>query len=118
MYSPIHEDDINAQTEALLEGGVGARHPRQLGAATSRSPPRSGAPTWPSSPARPRRSSSRRSRAGSAAWSCDTTRRLAITGPAKVTWREGVRRLVEHRQHGDVGANVHTGATWLAESME
>jgi nucleoside-diphosphate-sugar epimerase len=102
-YTPIHEDDIFGQTEALLDaasvpgtivnwGGdevVTAQewcaHFEQLTGRTARIDvvPIDG------------------TRRGTA---LDNTRRLAITGPATVRWRDGMARLLAHRYPNGIDA--------------
>jgi nucleoside-diphosphate-sugar epimerase len=117
MYSPIHEDDIEAQTEALLEAAsvpatlvnwcgdepVGAQEwCAYMGELTGKTP----------------QVVVKEVPGGIRGVVCDTTRRLEITGPAQVTWRSGVGRLVEERRQGKQETNVSTGAARLAESMK
>lgn len=97
MYSPIHQDDINAQTEALLSaasvpativnwGGdepVAAQEWCAYLAELTGVAPNIVVKEVPG---------------GIRGIILDSTRRRAITGPARVTWRDGLRRVVESRR--------------------
>jgi hypothetical protein len=115
MYSPIHQDDINAQTEALLGaasvpativnwGGdepVSAQEWCAYMAELTGVEPNVVVKEVPG---------------GIRGIILDNTKRMAITGPCTVPWREGVRRLVEER-HGRSNV-VATAAARLLSSFE
>ncbi len=97
MYSPIHQDDINTQTEAMLAaasvpativnwGGDEAVSAQEwcaeLGRLTGVEP----------------NVVVKEVPGGIRGIVLDTSKRLAITGPCTVSWREGLRRLVEERR--------------------
>lgn len=97
MYSPIHQDDINAQTEALLEA---ASVPATIVNWAGDEPV--SVQEWcayvgelagldPVVEVNPLPGTLRGSIASNA-------RRLAITGPCQVSWRDGIRDVVESRQ--------------------
>jgi len=102
-YSPIHQDDINAQAEQILAaasvpativnwGGDEAVSPQEwcayFGELTGRTPE----VVVKDMPGTHRGSI------------LDHERRLAITGPCRVGWREGMRRLVAERYPDGVDA--------------
>lgn len=108
MYSPIHQDDINEQVEALVGAAsapativnwcgdepVSAQEwCAELGRLTGLEP----------------QLVTKDVPGGIHGIIGDTTRRAAITGPCRVTWREGLRRLVEERRQA-VGDRVVEGA--------
>ncbi len=119
MYSPIHQDDINAQSEALLDaasvpativnwGGdepvaaqewcayLGAVTGREVNVVVKEVP------------------------GGIRGIVLDNTKRLAITGPCTVSWRDGLRRIVEARQGApeSTPATVHAQADRLLSSFD
>ncbi len=114
-YSPIYQDDINEQTEAILSAASvpatvvnwGGDEPVSIqqwsayfGELTGRSPEVSvvEAPgTW-------------------RGVVVDATKRLALTGPCRVGWREGMRRTFEARYPGGVTAATKP-ATGAAHAM-
>jgi nucleoside-diphosphate-sugar epimerase len=115
MYSPIHQDDINGQTEALLAAAsvpativnwagdepVAAQEWCAYMAELTGVEPNIVVKEVPG---------------GIRGIILDNTKRLAITGPCTVPWREGVRRLVEER---DAASPVIAKASaWLASSFE
>jgi hypothetical protein len=96
MYSPIHQDDINGQLESLLDAASVPATIVNWGGDEPVS-----AQEW---------CAYLSERAGVAAdvvvrevpggirgIILDNTRRLAITGPCKVGWREGLARVVANR---------------------
>jgi nucleoside-diphosphate-sugar epimerase len=95
-YSPIHQGDINAQVEALLHGaGVPATTVNWCGddVVSAQEWCRYLADLVGTSPdlhTEPVRGTQR----GAIG---DTTRRLALTGPCRVNWREGFRDMVAAR---------------------
>ncbi len=115
MYSPIHQDDINGQTEALLAAASvpativnwGGDEPvaaqewcAHMGELTGVEP----------------NVVVKEVPGGIRGIILDTTKRAAITGPCTVPWREGVRRLVEERPGGS--PVVSSAAARLASSFE
>lgn len=112
-YSIIHQDDINDQVEALLDAASvpatvvnwgGDETPtveewcRYIGELTGK---------VPNMQVKPIPNTLR----GSIA---DNTKRLAITGPCKVSWRNGIRRTLESRYPPGVdGVQVHGQASRL-----
>jgi nucleoside-diphosphate-sugar epimerase len=118
MYSPIHQDDINAQTEHLLAGASvpatitnwGGDEPvaaqewcAHMGELTGVEP----------------NVVVKEVPGGIRGIILDTTRRAALTGPCTVPWREGVRRLVEERREATGrSAVVAAAAARLASSLE
>ena len=96
-YSAIHDDDIYDQLEPLLDARVGAGHGRQLGRRRAGAAPRVVRLLLRSSRACPPTCRCTRSRAARSASIVDNAKRLAITGPCKVPWRDGMRRMVEER---------------------
>jgi nucleoside-diphosphate-sugar epimerase len=102
MYSPIHQDDINAQTEALLDA---ASVPTTIVNWAGDEPvsvqeycayigelggfdPVVNAVEQPGT------------LRGSVA---DNTKRLSLTGPCQVTWREGIKRVFDDRRAAGAG---------------
>jgi nucleoside-diphosphate-sugar epimerase len=117
-YSPIHQDDINTQTEAMLAAASvpativnwAGDEPvsiqewcAYLGELTGIEPQieRINVP------------GSIRGIVASSA------RRMPITGPCQVSWRDGLRRLVEEREPTGDGKKGTLGnyASWLADSF-
>jgi nucleoside-diphosphate-sugar epimerase len=112
-YSIIHQDDINEQTESLLQAASvpatvvnwgGDETPtveewcRYIGELTGKTP---------NMQIKPIPNTLR----GSIA---DNTKRLSLTGPCKVSWRDGIRRTLEHRYPSGVsGAEVQGQASRL-----
>jgi nucleoside-diphosphate-sugar epimerase len=103
MYSPIHQDDINTQAAALLGAASvpativnwGGDEPvsaqewcAYLGELTGH----------------PADVVVREVPGGIRGIILDNTRRLAITGPCQVGWRDGLQRVVEHRLSAKAGA--------------
>jgi len=117
MYSPIHEDDIFGQTEALLGAASvpatvvnwGGDEPASaqewcalMGELTGVGP----TVVVKEVPG------------GIRGIVLDTSKRMAITGPCRVPWREGVRRLVEGRlARGDVQP-AHAQSARLLSSFD
>jgi len=97
MYMPIHTDDITAQTEALLDG-ASATHPTIVNWAGDQPVSVQEWCAWigeltgidPVVESRPVDGTLR----GSVT---DNTKRLALTGPCSVDWREGFRSVVAQR---------------------
>ena len=118
MYSPIHQDDINAQTERLLAAaGVPATIVNWGG-----DEPVS-AQEWCTELARLTGRTAnvivKEVPGGIRGIVLDATRRLGITGPCTVSWREGLRRLVTARVGAtDVPASVHAQAERLLSSFD
>jgi nucleoside-diphosphate-sugar epimerase len=120
MYSPIHQDDINAQTEALLGAAAvpativnwGGDEPvsaqewcAHMGELTGVEPD----------------VVVKEVPGGIRGIVLDATRRRAITGPCRVSWRDGVRALVDDRRAGNPrapGAPVARAAARLMRSFE
>jgi nucleoside-diphosphate-sugar epimerase len=117
MYSPIHQDDIDAQTEALLGaaavpativnwGGDEAVSAQEwcayMGQLTGVEP----------------NVVVKEVPGGIRGIVLDPTKRAAITGPCRVSWRDGVRALVDARRGGDGGAPVAQAAARLMRSFE
>jgi nucleoside-diphosphate-sugar epimerase len=118
MYSPIHEDDIFGQTEALLAAAsvpatvvnwagdepVSAQEwCAYMGELTG------GAPDV----------TVREVPGGIRGVVNDVSRRSSITGPCQVPWRHGVERLVEHRLgNGSVDASVYAKSARLMSAFE
>jgi nucleoside-diphosphate-sugar epimerase len=117
-YSPIHQDDINAQTEAMLAAASvpativnwAGDEPvsiqewtTYLGELTGIEP-------------KIERIDVPGSIRGIVA---SSTRRMAITGPCRTTWRDGLRRLVDERTPTGDGKEGKLGdyASWLADSF-
>jgi nucleoside-diphosphate-sugar epimerase len=114
-YSVIHQDDVNEQTEAILSAASvpativnwGGDEPVSVqqwsayfGELTGRTPQVSvvEAPgTW-------------------RGVVVDPSKRLELTGPCRVTWRDGMRRSVEARYPGGVTAATRA-ATGAAHAM-
>jgi nucleoside-diphosphate-sugar epimerase len=117
MYSPIHEDDIYGQTEALLEAAsvpatvvnwagdepVAAQEWCALmGELTGRTP----------------QVTVREVPGGIHGIVGDSTLRTSLTGPGQVPWRQGVARLVEHRtQTASTGSSGYAQSTQLLSSL-
>ncbi len=113
-YSPIHEDDINTQVDALLAaasvpatvvnwGGDEAVSPQEwcayFGELTGRTP-----------------ELVVREMPGTQRGSIlDPTKRRSITGPCAVSWREGMRRMVEERYPN--GVDDVSGVSGQASSL-
>lgn len=97
MYMPIHTDDITAQTEALLDG-ASASHPTIVNWAGDQPVSVQEWCAWigeltgidPVVESRPVDGTLR----GSVT---DNTKRLALTGPCTVDWREGFRSVLAQR---------------------
>jgi nucleoside-diphosphate-sugar epimerase len=118
MYSPIHEDDIFGQTEALLGAAsvpativnwagdepVSAQEwCRYMGELTGLEP----------------QVTVREVPGGIRGVVNDVSRRSSITGPCRVPWRTGVERLVEHRLRGSSpGASVSALSARLMSAFE
>jgi nucleoside-diphosphate-sugar epimerase len=115
MYSPIHQDDINGQTEALLAAAsvpativnwagdepVAAQEwCAHMGELTGVEP----------------NVVVKEVPGGIRGIILDNTKRMAITGPCTVPWREGVRRLIDERPGGS--PVVSSAAARLASSFE
>jgi len=113
-YSPIHQDDINAQVDALLGvasvpativnwGGDEAVSPQEwcayFGELTGRTP---------EIVVREMEGTQRGS-------IVDPTKRRSITGPCTVSWREGMRRTFEARYPD--GVDEHTTVSGQAASL-
>jgi len=96
MYSPIHQDDINSQTEALL---AAATVPATIVNWAGDEPV--SAQEWcaylSEVTGRPAEVVVREVPGGIRGIILDNSRRLAITGPCRVGWRDGLRRVVENR---------------------
>jgi nucleoside-diphosphate-sugar epimerase len=116
MYSPIHQDDINAQTEALLAAASapativnwGGDEPvaaqewcAELGRLTGLEP----------------NVVVKEVPGGIRGIVLDTTRRREITGPCTVSWRDGLRRLVEERRAAGTLGTPHPQAARLLSSF-
>jgi len=116
MYSPIHQDDINGQTEALLDAASvpativnwGGDEPvaaqewcAYMGELTGVEP----------------NVVVKEVPGGIRGIILDNTKRLAITGPCTVPWREGVRRLIEER-HGGSAVVADAAARLLSSFQE
>lgn len=118
MYSPIHEDDIFGQTEALLgAAGVPATIVNwagdepvsaqewcaYMGELTGIAP----------------QVTVREVPGGIRGVVNDVSRRASITGPCEVPWRTGVQGLVEHRlRNGSVDASVDALSARLMSAFE
>jgi nucleoside-diphosphate-sugar epimerase len=117
MYSPIHQDDINSQTEALLAAASvpativnwGGDEPvaaqewcAELGRLTGLDP----------------HVVVKEVPGGIRGIVLDTARRRAITGPCTVSWREGLRRLVEERRAAGTLDTPHPQAARLLSSFD
>lgn len=118
MYSPIHEDDIFEQTEALLNAAsvpativnwagdepVSAQEwCGYMGELTAIAP----------------QVTVREVPGGIRGVVNDVSRRTSITGPCQVPWREGVERLVEHRlRNSSANASVHAQSARLMSAFE
>jgi hypothetical protein len=117
MYSPIHQDDINAQTEALLAAASvpativnwGGDEPvsaqewcAELGRLTGREP----------------NVVVKEVPGGIRGIVLDTTRRRELTGPCTVSWRDGLRRLVEERRVAGTLDTPHPQAARLLSSFD
>jgi nucleoside-diphosphate-sugar epimerase len=96
MYSPIYQDDINTQAAALL---AAASVPATIVNWAGDEPV--SAQEWcaylSELTGRPAEVVKREVPGGIRGIILDNTRRLAITGPCQVGWREGLRRVVENR---------------------
>jgi len=96
MYSPIHQDDINGQLEALLDAASvpativnwGGDEPVSAQEWCAYASELTGKPADVIVKEVP---------GGIRGIILDNSRRLAITGPCKVSWREGIARVVEGR---------------------
>jgi nucleoside-diphosphate-sugar epimerase len=117
MYSPIHQDDINAQTQALLAAASvpatvvnwGGDEPvsaqewcAELGRLTGREP----------------NVVVREVPGGIRGIVLDATRRRFLTGPCTVSWRDGLRRLVEERRAAGTLDTPHPQAERLLSSFD
>jgi nucleoside-diphosphate-sugar epimerase len=118
MYSPIHEDDIFGQTEALLGAAsvpativnwagdepVSAQEwCAYMGELTGMAP----------------QVTVREVPGGIRGVVNDVSRRASITGPCEVPWRTGVQRLVEHRlRNGSLDASVDALSARLMSAFE
>jgi nucleoside-diphosphate-sugar epimerase len=118
MYSPIHEDDIFGQTEALLgaatvpativnwagDEAVSAQEwCGYMGELTGRSP----------------QVTVREVPGGIRGVVNDVTQRSSITGPCQISWRKGVERLVEHRlRNSSTDASVSAKSARLMSAFE
>jgi hypothetical protein len=114
MYSPIHQDDIYGQTEALLHA---ASVPATIVNWAGDEPV--SAQEWcaylgelvgiePDIVVK-------EVPGGIRGIILDATKRRAITGPSTVTWRDGLRRLVESRGH--LPTSAHQQADRLLSSF-
>ena len=94
-FNPIHEDDIIAMLPALLDRGDRAGDDRQLG--RRRGDEHRGVVRVhrPSSPGAKRASTSPTHTIGGIP--TDNTKRLELAGPTTVSWKDGMRRMVEQR---------------------
>jgi nucleoside-diphosphate-sugar epimerase len=116
MYSPIHQDDINAQAASLLQAATvpativnwGGDEPvsaqewcAYLGQLTGTSP----------------EVVVKEVPGGIRGIVLDTGRRMPITGPCRVSWRDGLQRLVAGPRGGGRGAIVQGQAARLLESF-
>ncbi len=117
MYSPIHQDDINEQTEKLLAAASVPATIVNWGGDEAVS-----AQEWCAELARLTGVAARvvvkEVPGGIRGIVLDNTARLAITGPCRVPWREGVQRLVEERRTADSPATVHAQAARLLSSFD
>jgi nucleoside-diphosphate-sugar epimerase len=115
MYSPIHQDDINTQAAALL---AAASVPATIVNWAGDEPV--SAQEWcaylSELTGRPAEVVVREVKGGIRGIILDNTRRLAITGPCQVGWREGLRRVVENRV-ASTTPTVHAQADRLASSF-
>jgi nucleoside-diphosphate-sugar epimerase len=118
MYSPIHEDDIFGQTEALLAAAsvpatvvnwagdepVSAQEwCAYMGELTGRAP----------------QVTVREVPGGIRGVVNDVSLRSSITGPCQVPWRRGVERLVEHRlQAGSADGTAYVQSARLMSAFE
>jgi nucleoside-diphosphate-sugar epimerase len=110
LYSPIHQDDINAQVEALLDA---AATPAAIvnWAGDDVVGPQDWCPVFAESTGRRADVQVQPvpgSQPGSAA---DVTRRLALTGPCRVRFPEGMRRLVAERYPDGPDGGIAGGMT-------
>lgn len=117
MYSPIHQDDINEQAAALL---AAASVPATIVNWGGDEPV--SAQEWCAYLAelsgRQAQVVVREVPGGIRGIILDRTRRAAITGPCKVGWRDGLRRVVENRlKDAAVPSSVHASADRLASSF-
>jgi nucleoside-diphosphate-sugar epimerase len=117
MYSPIHEDDIFSQTEALLaaatvpapivnwagDEAVSAQEwCGYMGELTGQAP----------------QIVVREVSGGIRGVVNDVSRRFSITGPCQVPWRKGVERLVEHRlRSSSIDASVSAKSARLMSAF-
>jgi len=118
MYSPIHEDDIFGQTEALLGAAsvpatvvnwagdepVSAQQwCGYMGELTGLAP----------------EVTVREVPGGIRGVVNDVSRRSSITGPCRVPWRKGVERLVEHRlRNSSARSSVYAQSARLMSAFE
>lgn len=118
MYSPIHQDDINEQASALL---AAASVPATIVNWGGDEPV--SAQEWCAHLAelsgRDAQVVVREVPGGIRGIILDRTRRAAITGPCKVSWRDGLRRVVENRRQAGAAtpSRVHASADRLASSF-
>jgi nucleoside-diphosphate-sugar epimerase len=115
MYSPIHQDDINAQSAALLGAASvpativnwGGDEPVAAQEWCAYLSELTGCPVDVVVKEVP---------GGIRGIILDNTRRLAITGPCQVGWREGLRRVVEHRLAATTMADEAAAAAVSAQA--
>ena len=117
MYSPIHQDDINAQVEPLLGAASVPATIVNWGGDEPVS-----AQEWCAYLAeltgREADVVVREVPGGIRGIILDNTRRMAITGPCTVTWRDGLKRVVASRlSDDDGGSTVNDAASRLAASF-
>ena len=118
MYSPIHQDDINAQVAPLLTaagvpatvvnwGGDEPVSAQEWCAYLSELTGVAADVVVKEVPG------------GIRGIILDNTKRMAITGPCTVSWRQGLSRVVAGRRGGEAGAPtvVHAAADRLATSF-
>jgi nucleoside-diphosphate-sugar epimerase len=116
MYSPIHQDDINEQTEAMLGAASvpativnwGGDEPVAAQTWCARMGELTGVEPHVVVKEVP---------GGIRGIILDTTRRSAVTGPCRVSWSEGVRALVEARR-APAADTVGQAAARLLTSFE
>jgi nucleoside-diphosphate-sugar epimerase len=118
MYSPIHQDDINAQTEALL---AAASVPATIVNWAGDEPV--SAQEWcaylSELTGRPANVIVKEVPGGIRGIVLDNTKRLGITGPCTVSWRDGLRRIVESRARAaDASPSVRAQADRLLASFD
>jgi nucleoside-diphosphate-sugar epimerase len=114
-YSPIHQDDVNEQTEAILSAASvpativnwGGDEPVSVQQWTAYFGELAGRPAEVSVVEAP------------GTWRgvvVDATKRRALTGPCRVGWRDGMRRTFEARYPAGVTATTRP-ATGAAHAM-